>query len=385
VIWLAALALFSIDPPVITDCMDGLGQATLSWSDAGGGRVQVRVGSHNGDALTGWETGAGSARTGWWVRDGMTFYLAGEDGADLGRVAASVRCGYTPNNADAAFLVGSYFPLQAGNQWTYRMNSRQITGAYQTWEITGTREMSEHTYSVLRLGGTAEWLLRVDDAGRIYRSVDGAVERLWLDPTVPPDPDAVWRVTGRGGFTSPLGAFPDALNTQRFESLIFETGVFVRGLGMATSTSSVVAGSSGGFGNSLDLVEARIGGKLLLIRPAPRVELGAEQTVLRVSEKKVSNCAVPCYFTACGLVPGADPPNTWKPCFEVRTKTDGDAAEVSLENWGGRVLRRMPVAAGQGYLSMPLYSEPNQPYPPGAYRLTLKAAGGEAALAITVE
>jgi len=45
VIPLLALVAFSIDPPVITECVNGLGQATLQWRDAGASRVQVRRGA----------------------------------------------------------------------------------------------------------------------------------------------------------------------------------------------------------------------------------------------------------------------------------------------------------------------------------------------------
>ena len=48
---------------------------TLNWRATGVSRVQVRVGSPTGTPMTGFESPTGSATTGDWVTNGLTFYL----------------------------------------------------------------------------------------------------------------------------------------------------------------------------------------------------------------------------------------------------------------------------------------------------------------------
>jgi hypothetical protein len=106
---------------------------------------------------------------------------------------------------------------------------------------------------------------------------------------------------------------------------------------------------------------------------------------------------VPCYFVACGLAPGADPPGTYKPCAQAR---------VALRNWPAGQSRtvRIELLAGDGslafdqtftmdaapaesvtFIQVPLYSAPNQPLPAGAYQLSARTADGAAQSAVTVE
>ena len=51
-----------------------LGMTTISWIAPGAEAVEVRIGSPNGALFTGGSS-RGSAQTGLWVPDGMTFYL----------------------------------------------------------------------------------------------------------------------------------------------------------------------------------------------------------------------------------------------------------------------------------------------------------------------
>ena len=60
--------------PYIPD-PQGLGQTTLTWSSAGTTRVEVHVNAPNGNLFTSSGSGAFSANTGHWVRNGQTFYL----------------------------------------------------------------------------------------------------------------------------------------------------------------------------------------------------------------------------------------------------------------------------------------------------------------------
>ena len=79
----------------------------------------------------------------------------------------------------------------------------------------------------------------------------------------------------------------------------------------------MLTGSSGGFTQGRTLVEATVAG-IRFPAPAPALKLGMESLTLDVTGRHVTNCAVPCYFVACGLVPGADPPGTYKPCAQAR-------------------------------------------------------------------
>jgi hypothetical protein len=295
----------------------------------------------------------------------------------------------------AALAAGAYFPLDVGNRWVFRIDNRSVTAAYQTWLIDRSEEHGGKAWSVFRIeaSGAAlgESLFRSDDQGRVYL-LTGAGEQLFLDPTSPPDPGTTLQITGRdNSFTSTLGTFPDALSYRNLiNSLILENGTLVRGIGVVASRQDMLTGSSGGFSESRTLVEAALAGGLRFALSSPSVQLGIESLTLNVSGKEVTNCAVPCYFVACGLVPGADPPDTYKPCARGR---------IQLENWppgASRSLRMRLIApdgtavfdktiAGDAALQVPLYSAPNQPLPPGAYQWMAKALDGSAQSSLTVQ
>jgi hypothetical protein len=116
-----------------------------------------------------------------------------------------------------------------------------------------------------------------------------------------------------------------------------------------------------------------------------------------VSGQKATNCAVPCYFVACGLVPGADPPGTYKPCAQAR---------VGLANWPAAASRavRVQFVAPDGttrfdqtlnldaspaesviFVQVPLYSAPNLGLPAGLYQLLAKTVDGTAQSALVVQ
>jgi hypothetical protein len=130
--------------------------------------------------------------------------------------------------------------------------------------------------------------------------------------------------------------------------------------------------------------------------PSAAVTLGIESVNLNVSGKQVTNCAVPCYFVACGLMPGADPPGTYKPCAQAR---------VELANWPAGASRsvRLQLLASDGtaaydqtlvldaapdrsvtFIQVPLYSAPNVPLAAGAYQLVAKSGDGAAQSALAV-
>lgn len=363
--------------------------------------VQVRVVSIAGTPLTGWAGASGSATTADWVRDGLVFVLVDRGERELARTQAQVRCA-EPNVSD------SYLPLQVGNVWVYRSSTRFATSNYVTWKVLRSEDLDGERWYVLAQD-SAEVRYRTDGYGRIYRLVlngDRLERQLWLDPTPEPDPGALLHVQNRAAsYASPLGNFPDALNYQASGSLRMETGTLVRGVGLVAERGDILAGSSGGFSDSLDLVYAKLGDRIRLSVPAPSIEIGVEKQILDVSGRQVTNCAVPCYFVACSLVPGADPPGTYKPCFQIRTRLSdpslaafGDAAALTLEllNERGQAVwqdtRKLTSEAEQIlYAQAPLYSAPNQPFPVGTYRVratpqvAASPAGTAAAIAVRLQ
>ena len=117
----------TLHPPVITDCdTAGLGQATVQWSDPGGGLVQVLVGAV-GVSFTGRVPASGSSTTGVWVSDGMPFVLVDAAGNQLAGTTAHVLCSPSGGPVAAGLAAASYLPLDIGNRWIYLANSRFAT------------------------------------------------------------------------------------------------------------------------------------------------------------------------------------------------------------------------------------------------------------------
>ena len=390
---------FQIAPAVITSCSAaGLGRATLSWSTPGPGPVQVRVLSASGPPMTGFEPSRGSDITGDWVTDGTVFVLVDATGVELARTTARVVCNGPDSAISRALASDSYLPLTVGNTWVYRANNRAVTSTYFAWRVTGKEVDDGVTWYVLSMGDRAESgqpdpsdpRVRVDAAGRIFRRIvlgNGQVqESLWLDPTSNPSSAATLKIANRGPFTNPLGTFADAVYYTAFSGLDAETGAWVRGLGFASSTSNLLAGSSGGFDQSYDLVYANIDGHIVFAPGMPTLGLSAENTSFNVSAKQTANCAVPCYFVACDLVPTTDPAGTYKPCFEAslhivdgRLSDSANGAQVSfdlLDSSGSTVVHQQdtlnpvsPVPDTTLIRQLALYTSPNVPLPLGSYLL----------------
>ena len=69
-----AASLTATPNPVLVQGAADLGTTTISWTARGVDAVEIRVGGPDGELFT--RGGSrGSAQTGLWVRDGMTFYL----------------------------------------------------------------------------------------------------------------------------------------------------------------------------------------------------------------------------------------------------------------------------------------------------------------------
>ncbi len=142
-------ATLTVTPAFNADCTTGLGVATLAWSGATG-PVQVLVGQPNGPALTAFTTPDGTATTGRWVNDGMTFYLVDKSGTVEASATAHLSCGGAPRTIDQGLAGGSYFPLAVGNTWVYKSNSRFITAAYSVRSITGSRRSADRPITYWR-------------------------------------------------------------------------------------------------------------------------------------------------------------------------------------------------------------------------------------------
>src|SRR5258708_378189 len=387
--------ILEIRPDVITECSSfGLGRTTIVWNYAGPGPVQVRVGLA-AVPMTGFQHSIGGGETVNWVSDGPLLPLVDSGGQELARATARVKCSPFPDPIAAALHSTSYFPLQVGNQWVYRIDSRVGTADYSTVRVASVRIINDQAwYSVLTGDDpktAIETLYRADAQGRIYQLDRNGQEILWLDPTPNPNPSAVLQIlNGRGQpVRNALGSFPDTFGYVIMTPLSREPGTFARGVGRINSRADSLTGSSGGFVDGLDLVYARIGGNIRFATPAISVGLSVESNDLDVSGGNVTNCAVPCYFAACGITPGADPPGTYKPCFQARVRLENlpvqdsatldldliDASEHSVYHTSAT------VAAGQAQpdsilvRQRQLYTAPNQPVPPRPYRVQVKDPG----------
>jgi hypothetical protein len=302
----------------------------------------------------------------------------------------------------AALATGSYFPLDVGDRWVYRIDDRFNTATYQTWRVDRTVTYNGASYSAIDVEGPGtiyyEAWFRADSSGRIY-ILTGDGDALFLDPGGQSASSGQLIVTGRGAQSSPFGTFPDALHySNRINLFDSETGVLARGLGLLTSTRTVLAGSSGGPDEIRTLVEASVAGGIHFPATVTAVQLGIDSLNLDVTGKKVTNCAIPCYFAACQLVPGADPPGTYRPCAQVR---------VELASWPAGADRsvHLQFTAADGtvpfdrtmtldgalesvlFVQLPLYSAPNQPLPGGSYQLSAKTVDGtaQASLAVRIQ
>lgn len=299
----------------------------------------------------------------------------------------------------AGLSTGSYFPLDVGDRWVYRVDSRAQTAGYETWRVDRTQALNGNTYSVIAIEGPGfyyEAYYRADSSGRVYVA-NATGEQLFLDPTGASS-NAVLQIISQGGAAqSSLGAFPNSLTyaNNMPGGLIQELGTLAQGVGLLTSTANMLTGSSGGPVEIRTLVEAEVAGGITFPALLPAVELGMNLT-LDVSNMKVTNCAIPCYFVAC-YIGGADPVGTYKPCAQAR---------VGLANWPAAASRSVVLqflspsgaalfnstltmdASPTGsvtFIQVPLYSAPNVPFPAGTYQLVAKSGDGSAQAALSVQ
>jgi hypothetical protein len=382
--FVASGATLTINPPVITTCVSGVGMATLTWSGATGS-PQIYVGQTTGPAMTGVLDASGSADTGLWVSDGLSFYLVDETGFLEASATAQVKCGSAVPAIDQGLASGSYFPLAVGNTWVYKYNDRSVTASYIVQTITGQQLMGGQLYYVLTLTApgppTTIALLRADSSGVIYQ-YSSSGDQVYLDP----------KSAGATKYSGPLGVFNDAITppAQLVASLILNTSIYARGIGMVNFQSRLETGSSGGFTEGLDLVDVRVNGFHLSV-PAPKIALSIENSTLDLTNQLAPNCALPCYFAACGIGSPVDPAGTYRPCAQTRIETTGAAAGytvlLELLDSGGKTVFQSSMQPGSAsrldYVRLPLYTgqTPFALLPPGNYSLVGSMASGGATVA----
>jgi hypothetical protein len=353
--------------------------------------VRVRVGP-DGPLLTGLEPARGETETEYWVRDGMLFVLVAEQGQELARAAARIDCAASQDRMDQALAQGSWFPLEVGNVWVYRANSRASTGEYFVRTVTRRVEFGGQFYFAVT-SGNAESYYREDATGQVWEyDVATLREKLYLDPSGQPGSGAsIPLLAARFGLTNELGVFPEAANYNVVrDGLLRDTGQFVRGVGLVSRTAFLLTGSSGGFTDGYELIAARLGPYVQLGRTLSAFSLHVESERVPVSARRARNCAVPCYFVACGLAaPPVDPPGAYKPCLEARMEAPPGELELTLESGGepaGIVIWRRTVAhhTGLSSFNVPLYRGAD-PLPLGAYQLKMRAGNRWASRPLILE
>src|SRR5271157_4619180 len=90
---------FTGSPDPFTTNADGIGQITLTWSAPGVSTTEVHLSSPSGQLFTR-AAGSGSAATGEWVTNGMTFYLQDVSTSTPGSTLAT----FTAHSASTAGL-----------------------------------------------------------------------------------------------------------------------------------------------------------------------------------------------------------------------------------------------------------------------------------------
>lgn len=385
---LSSAATLTVSPAFNADCTLGLGSATLAWSGAVG-PVRILVGQPNGPALTGYTGASGSAATGLWVTDGMTFYLVDKIGTVEASATAHLSCGGTPRTIDRGLSGGSYFPLAVGNTWIYKYKSRFVTADYVVRSISDTQIIGGQTYYVLTqtpsypsatppsTDAILLALLRVDANGVVYQHTNGA-DQVYFDPSA----------AKPVGYAGPLGSFNDSLQISP-TAFSLSTSTYARGIGLVSAQSILPGGSSGGFSDGFELIDVRVDGVHISV-PAPKIGLSIENPDLDLTDQLVPNCAVPCYYAACGIGSPFDPSGVYRPCAQARIDASSSAPGYTvllqlLDSTGTPVFESSsPIVTAESltYIRVPLYTNtggynpPFNLFPAGAYKLVGSIVNG---------
>lgn len=329
----------TLAPGVITTCSSpGFGHTQIFWNAGGTSSVQLTI---NGTGI-GLEPPEGSSLTGDWVQDGTLFVLAAAGGQPVASATARVVCRPPSVPVPSALSASSYFPLDVGDEWVYRVDNRFGTAIYETRRAERAEMIDGTLYYIVSssTGPTSitpalpptEIAYRIDDQGRVFFLNQQGGEQLLLDPTGTTS-GALLKVLTKGQpVQTTVGNFADALTYDLFNALLDERGTYARGIGFVSSSEQLLTGSSGGFVEGYNLVYARIAGNLVFAAPAAALELTTESRDLDVSGHNVTNCAIPCYYAACGLGSPVDPPGTYKPCIQARVRMEESPASFTASD-----------------------------------------------------
>ena len=283
-----------------------------------------------------------------------------------------------------------YLPLAVGNTWVYRVSNRSITNAYSTESVVRAQQVQNETWYVIQtVPGGREQFWRWDEDGRLLRLNDATSKpQLVLDPNAFADTLAQLPIVARGiPAVTPFGEFKDTLDYRTPIALDQFSGRFAKGLGRVSESVYLIAGSSGGLSSLRELQEAVIGRKHFQASQ-PSMSISVEATRFDVTNKKATNCKVPCYFVACGIA-GADLPDAYKPCFQGRTAFTLPASAADVEAWidlyneqGKSVMTiKAPVPKGNPgesilYWRIPLYTGNGVLLPVGSYAVLAHIISG---------
>jgi hypothetical protein len=116
--------------------------------------------------------------------------------------------------------------------------------------------------------------------------------------------------------------------------------------------------------------------------------LSIENAVLEMTAKQLTNCAIPCYYAACGIGSPVDPPDAYKPC--VRTRIEAAATgdfqlELTLQGANGEVYKTTGIpASGEivRYIQVPLFDNASKLIPTGKYVLVARIKNSKADLGL---
>jgi hypothetical protein len=310
-----------------------------------------------------------------WVGDGLEFRLVNQRGDVEALGVAHVNCNARDTSGNGV-ISNSYFPLEPGNTWIYRYDTRVSTAGYLTWKVSGlqirgTKTYSEITSTVQGISAVT-MLLREETDGTLWRftgTPSDPKEEIYLNPGA----------TQHAPFKSSLGEFPDSLQQLIQVPLSRDTRVFVRGVGLVRNRADLLTGSSGGFVSGMELVEFHLASGPRVELTTPKIALSVESIFLNVTDRMVTNCVIPCYYPACGFGSPVDPVGTYRPCVRTRIEAAAEGQDLQLELTlrtaaGIEILRRESTLSGEAvrYIQLPLYSEPSEPFATGSYTLTTK-------------
>lgn len=247
-----------------------------------------------------------------------------------------------------------WLPLQTGNYWVYSTDSRFTTRQHHTLSVLGPYERAGRVYCQLedrRGNSTISRLIRADEQGRLYEfnsvSAGRIQENLLLDPSQ----------GQQSPYQGPLNVSAAAIQFDGGAALLRIRYVYVLGVGMVSQSETVNAGSSGGFSSGETLLEARIGEKTY------RAPLGNDPQLSLAADSTFANCAIPCYYVACGLGSPVDPANTLKPCLRTRLQVSqappGASLVLDLFQDQSIYQARFPLSGADwvGFESIPFYTQ----------------------------